>query len=65
MEFLDELEKKALKEYLEKKNKVYDIINRRRKQWDENEELRKSLFSGIDETKTLCEFYKEEPFKSY
>lgn len=60
MEFLSDFEKQKRKVYDEKKNKIYEVINKRRQKWKDSEEERKKLFAGIDTSEVEFKITMEE-----
>lgn len=54
-EFLSEHEKEKRKIYNEQYNKVYNVINRRRKIWKDNESIRKKIYD--EQSNEVFEYY--------
>lgn len=63
LEFLSDLDKAKRKEYEEKKNKIYNVISRRRDKWRKEEEERSKLSIKIDLEPVEYEFDREETVK--
>ena len=63
IEFLSDFDKQKKMKYNSDKKKIYDVIDRRRKQWEASTSDRNHLMSQVDLSEVECYVYKEEVIK--